>query len=123
MSKQSGVTFDLDTSSVNDEKRTNIGRYKIDSISANNENDADNSSCSSKDELLLDAFKHEALRRRAPLIWLPRDELGIALDEIAHMPENVHADCANATLTSKGSVKIEQGCVLPDYVQADNILL
>ena len=35
-----------------------------------------------RDKLVRRAFQHEALRARRPVIWIPRDELGVSDDEI-----------------------------------------
>lgn len=35
-----------------------------------------------RDKLVKHAFQHEALRARRPVIWMPRDDLGISDDEI-----------------------------------------
>lgn len=75
------------------------------------------------DALLLDAFKHEALRRRPPIIWLPADDLGIAEDEIKNMPEHVYGSTRGATLNAKGNAQYASGFSPPDYVRSDDILL
>lgn len=35
-----------------------------------------------RDQLVRHAFQHQALRARRPVIWIPRDELGVSDDEI-----------------------------------------
>ena len=35
-----------------------------------------------RDKLVRRAFQHEALRARRPVIWIPRDELGVSDDEV-----------------------------------------
>lgn len=35
-----------------------------------------------RDKLVQRAFQHEALRARRPVIWIPRDDLGVSDDEI-----------------------------------------
>lgn len=73
--------------------------------------------------LLVEAFKHEALRRREPIIWLPEDDLGIAADEIDRMPEEVKASMLGARLSKNGRAHYEPTCSPPDYVRSDDALL
>ncbi len=40
-----------------------------------------------RDKLVKQAFQHEALRARRPVIWIPRDDLGISDDEIRRTKE------------------------------------
>lgn len=81
----------------------------------------DDYSQSERDLLLLQAFKHEALRRRAPIIWLPEDELGITADEINHMPAGLNATMMGARLSADGKVTYEGNP--PDYIPSDDVLL
>ncbi|CCG84511.1 protein of unknown function [Taphrina deformans PYCC 5710] len=76
-----------------------------------------------RDKLLLEAFKHEALRRRTPIIWLPEDDLGIAADEVKHMPPEVQASTVGARLNAKGVAEYVSGYSPPDYVRSDDMLL
>ena len=41
-----------------------------------------------RDKLVQRAFQHEALRARRPVIWIPRDDLGVSDDEI-HRTQNL----------------------------------
>lgn len=76
-----------------------------------------------RDALVLEAFKHEALRRRTPIIWLPEDALGIAADEVRNMPANVPASTRGAILNERGVAEYGYGCDPPDYVRHDDTLL
>lgn len=78
-------------------------------------------STADREALLLTAFKHEALRRRMPIIWLPEDDLGIAKDEISRMPATVPASCVGAKLGKDGKVVYETDP--PDFVRSDYALL
>ena len=40
-----------------------------------------------RDKLVQRAFQHEALRARRPVIWIPRDDLGVSDDEIRRTKE------------------------------------
>lgn len=40
-----------------------------------------------RDKLVRRAFQHEALRARRPVIWIPRDDLGVSDDEIRRTKE------------------------------------
>lgn len=74
-----------------------------------------------REALLLEAYKHEALRRRRPIIWIPQDSLGIAASEIANMPQYVEASFEGARLNDKGTAEFFGNP--PDYVRSDDILL
>jgi hypothetical protein len=76
-----------------------------------------------RDALLLEAFKHEALRRREPVLWIPRDALGVGEVQVQGMPEGVQATMIGATLDENGKVRYEEGVFPPDYVRSDEILL
>jgi len=75
------------------------------------------------EELTAIAFQHEALRARPPILWIPRDELGIAVDEIHHTKlecgDEVSITCEGATMDGKGKI-IWKGNP-PDYVAIPTI--
>ncbi|ORY87096.1 hypothetical protein BCR37DRAFT_376481 [Protomyces lactucae-debilis] len=76
-----------------------------------------------REVLLLEAFKHEALRRREPVLWIPRDALGVGEEQIEGLPEGVHATLQGAFLDEKGKARYEEGVFPPDYVRSDDFLL
>lgn len=78
-------------------------------------------STSTREALLIEAYKHEALRRRQPIIWIPQDPYGIADAEIASMPRNVQASSKGARLNDKGQAEFFENP--PDFVRSDHILL
>jgi len=60
-----------------------------------------------RDYLVDQAFTHEALRAKKPIIWIPQDDLGIAADEIDSIEEkypNILISSDGATLNSRGKV-------------------
>ncbi|KAK9467238.1 hypothetical protein V1512DRAFT_262278 [Lipomyces arxii] len=62
------------------------------------------------------AFKHESLRAKIPVVWIPHDDLGIADDEIQTTIErfpNVRISSENASLNNRG--KVIFGGRPPDY--------
>lgn len=89
----------------------------------NSESDRTKDSEARYNSLLVEAFKHEALRRREPIIWLPEDDLGIAADEIGRMPKEVKASMLGARLSDHGRAHYEPTCSPPDYVRSDDALL
>jgi calcium permeable stress-gated cation channel len=71
------------------------------------------------EELTRQAFQHEAVRAVEPIIWIPKDEYNIALDEIYHTElettKFVQITCARARLDDKLKVKWEGNP--PDYTE------
>ncbi|KAL7270544.1 hypothetical protein RUND412_006744 [Rhizina undulata] len=60
-----------------------------------------------RDKLVQHAFQHEALRSKRPVIWIPRDDLGISDDEIRRtqkFTENIWISNEWAGLDGKGKV-------------------
>ncbi|RMD40747.1 hypothetical protein DV735_g4366, partial [Chaetothyriales sp. CBS 134920] len=77
-----------------------------------------------RDELVQRAFQHSALRARRPVIWLPRDELGVSDDEIKRMAafsKKLWVSNVRQGLDSKG--RCIYGGPPPDYSEVDLIRL
>lgn len=77
-----------------------------------------------RDKLVQRAFQHEALRARRPVIWIPRDDLGVSDDEIRRTQQfSKHIWISNeySALDSKGSVIYRKSP--PDFSEVDLIEL
>ena len=77
-----------------------------------------------RDKLVQRAFQHSALRARRPVIWLPRDELGVSDDEVHRMGEfssNLWVSNVRQGLDSKGRC-VYSGAP-PDFSEVDLIQL
>lgn len=77
-----------------------------------------------RDRLVQRAFQHSALRARRPVIWLPRDELGVSDDEVHRMGEfSPHLWVSNVRqgLDSKGRC-VYSGAP-PDFSEVELIQL
>ena len=77
-----------------------------------------------RDVLVQRAFQHTAMRARRPVIWLPRDELGVSDDEVRRMAEfsrNIWVSNVRQGLDSKGRC-VYSGAP-PDFSEVDLIQL
>ena len=77
-----------------------------------------------RDKLVRRAFQHEALRARRPVIWIPRDNLGISDDEIARtkaFSEYIWISNEGTGLDGKGRVIYNRSP--PDFSEIDLIEL
>ena len=77
-----------------------------------------------RDILIQRAFQHEALRAKRPVIWIPRDELGVSDDEIARtkkFSDNIWISNEHTSLDSKARVVYRKSP--PDFSQLDLIQL
>jgi calcium permeable stress-gated cation channel len=77
-----------------------------------------------RDVLVQRAFQHSAMRARRPVIWLPRDELGVSDDEVRRMAEfsqNIWVSNVRQGLDSKGRC-VYSGAP-PDFSEVDLIQL
>lgn len=75
-----------------------------------------------RNALIIDAFKHHALRARQPTVWIPHDDIGISEDEIRltrEYTENVHISNEGTALDSK--VRVVYGLNPPDFSEVDLI--
>ncbi|KAK9456630.1 hypothetical protein V1511DRAFT_494867 [Dipodascopsis uninucleata] len=77
-----------------------------------------------RDYLVNQAFKHEALRAKTPVIWIPFDDTGVAEDEVIRTREqypNVLISYDGAALNARGKVVFAGRP--PDYDPKSNIAL
>jgi len=77
-----------------------------------------------RDKLVQRAFQHEALRARRPVIWIPRDDLGVSDDEIHRTREfskNIWISNEFTGLDGKGRVIYRRSP--PDFSEVDLIEL
>ena len=77
-----------------------------------------------RDLLVRHAFKHSALRARRPVVWIPRDDLGISDDEIRRTQaysENIWISNEGTALDSK--TRVVYGKNPPDFSEVDVINL
>ena len=80
---------------------------------------------SERDRLVQHAFQHAALRARRPVIWIPRDDLGISDDEVRRTQRlcggNLWISNDYTGLDAKGRVVIRRAP--PDFSEVDLIRL
>lgn len=77
-----------------------------------------------RDKLVRRAFQHQALRARRPVIWIPRDELGVSDDEVLRTQKfSQHIWISNeyTGLDKKGRVMYRRSP--PDFSEVDLIEL
>jgi hypothetical protein len=77
-----------------------------------------------RDTLVQRAFQHIALRARRPVIWIPRDELGVSDDEVRRMgafSKNLWVSNVRQGLNHKG--KTVYSGAPPDFSEVDLIQL
>lgn len=78
-----------------------------------------------RDKLVQRAFQHEALRAKRPVIWIPRDELGVSDDEIRcvqrQFAKNIWISNDYTGLDEKGRVVFRRSP--PDFSEVDLIEL
>jgi len=77
-----------------------------------------------RDKLVQRAFQHEALRARRPVVWIPRDDLGVSDDEIRRTQEfsnKIWISNVSTGLDGKGRVVYRKSP--PDFSEVDLIEL
>ena len=65
-------------------------------------------------------YKHEAADHRSPVVWIPKDDLGISEDEIAYVrnyASNIRISNEFADLDIKGRLEISQNVSNTEIVQ------
>jgi hypothetical protein len=75
-----------------------------------------------RNALIIDAFKHHALRARQPTVWIPHDDIGVSEDEIRltrEYTDNLHISNEGTALDSK--VRVVYGLNPPDFSEVDLI--
>ena len=77
-----------------------------------------------RDQLVQRAFQHDALRARRPVIWIPRDDLGVSDDEIYRTQRfSKHIWISNEYQALDGKVRPIFSRSPPDFSEVDLIQL
>ncbi|WQF80264.1 Putative CSC1/OSCA1-like, 7TM region, 10TM putative phosphate transporter, extracellular tail [Colletotrichum destructivum] len=77
-----------------------------------------------RDALVKNAFKHYALRARAPAVWIPRDDIGVSDDEIRRTKEySEHIWISNEGTALDSKIRVVYGANPPDFSEIDIINL
>lgn len=77
-----------------------------------------------RDKLVQRAFQHEALRARRPVIWIPRDDLGVSDDEIHRTQRySKHIWISNEHTGLDGKARVIYRRSPPDFSEVDLIEL
>lgn len=77
-----------------------------------------------RDKLVRRAFQHQALRAKRPVIWIPRDELGISDDEILRTQKlSKHIWISNEYTGLDGKGRVVYRRSPPDFSEVDLIEL
>ncbi|KAI8710387.1 hypothetical protein NCS52_01578400 [Fusarium sp. LHS14.1] len=77
-----------------------------------------------REQLVIAAFQHEAIRSRRPIVWIPRDNLGVSLDEMEQtrkFSEYIAITDEGTAIDSKG--RVVYGKNPPDFSMLDHISL
>lgn len=77
-----------------------------------------------RDALVRKAFQHSALRARRPVVWIPRDDLGISDDEIRRTQDfSDYISITNEGTALDSRVRVVYGKNPPDFSEVDLINL
>ncbi|KAK4178230.1 hypothetical protein QBC36DRAFT_109709 [Triangularia setosa] len=77
-----------------------------------------------RDALVRKAFQHSALRARRPIVWIPRDDLGVSDDEIGRTNEfSQYISITNEGTALDSEVRVVYGKNPPDFSDVDLINL
>lgn len=77
-----------------------------------------------RDKLVRRAFQHSALRARRPVIWVPRDDLGVCDDEIRRTQKlSEHIWISNEYIGLDGKCRVIYRRSPPDFSEVDLIEL
>lgn len=77
-----------------------------------------------RDKLVQHAFQHEALRAKRPVIWIPRDEMGVSDDEIYRTQRlSKHIWISNEYTGLDGKCRVVYRRSPPDFSEIDLIEL
>ncbi|KAJ2902600.1 uncharacterized protein MKZ38_000361 [Zalerion maritima] len=77
-----------------------------------------------RDTLVRHAFQHYALRSRRPVVWIPRDDMGVSDDEIKRTREfSEHVWISNEGTALDSKVRVVYGRNPPDFSEVDLINL
>ncbi|KAL7950211.1 hypothetical protein V8C42DRAFT_309815 [Trichoderma barbatum] len=77
-----------------------------------------------RDLLVRHAFLHSALRARRPVVWIPRDDMGISDDEVSRTRKySEHIWISNEGTALDSKVRVVYGRYPPDFSEIDLINL
>ncbi|KAH6856570.1 hypothetical protein B0I37DRAFT_443224 [Chaetomium sp. MPI-CAGE-AT-0009] len=77
-----------------------------------------------RDALVRKAFQHSALRARRPVVWIPRDDMGVSDDEIRRTNEfSAYISITNEGTALDSRVRVLYGRNPPDFSEVDLINL
>jgi calcium permeable stress-gated cation channel len=77
-----------------------------------------------RDKLVQHAFQHEALRAKRPVVWIPRDEMGVSDDEIYRTQRlSKHIWISNEYTGLDGKCRVVYRRSPPDFSEIDLIEL
>ncbi|KAL2257406.1 hypothetical protein VTK26DRAFT_214 [Humicola hyalothermophila] len=77
-----------------------------------------------RDALVRKAFQHSALRARRPVVWIPRDDIGVSDDEIGRTHEfSKYISITNEGTALDSRVRVLYGRNPPDFSEVDLINL
>ena len=77
-----------------------------------------------RDQLVQRAFQHEALRAKRPVIWIPRDDLGVSDDEVYRTQRfSKHIWISNEYQALDGKCRTIFSRSPPDFSEVDLIQL
>jgi hypothetical protein len=77
-----------------------------------------------RDVLVKKAFQHSALRARRPVVWIPRDDIGVSDDEIRRTNEfSEYISITNEGTALDSRVRVLYGRNPPDFSEVDLINL
>jgi hypothetical protein len=105
---------------VEAQRRCNIG----DAIFTGLNDELEDLTPDQRDILIQQAFQHAALRSKRPVIWIPRDNLGVSDDEVRRtqmFSEHIWISNAYTSLNSKASVNWTRSP--PDFSEVELINL
>lgn len=77
-----------------------------------------------RDQLVKAAFTHSAIRARRPVVWIPRDDLGVSDDEVRRTNEySEHIWISNEGTALDSKCRAVYGRAPPDFSELDLIQL
>ena len=118
-------TFDRET--VRQRRRHDVeAQHKIrDALYGSYNDEIEDLDPEERNKLVKHAFRHQALRARKPILWIPKDDIGVSDDEIKRTRvfagDNIWIDNSGAAINGKG--KVVYGKSPPDFSEVDLIAL
>ena len=107
-----------------DEERAEISSpiSTVPTVSRSNIDGLEDLTAAERDFLVQRAFQHEALRAKRPVVWIPKDDLGVADDEVyrtQRASKHIWISDQYTALDSKGRVVYRRSP--PDFSEVDLI--